>query len=230
MTTKTFGVLDAVVKAAGDSGEFEAILSVPSVDRDGEIIDPFAFNPLPAKITIDIDHGMSVASTVGSAEPYYTPDGVLMCRGTFASTSRAQEVRTLVKEGHIDRMSVAYRAARYEIDQTDGLPHLRSGELLNAAIVPIPANRDAAILVAKTGARNSAKDLERIQSIFELAADLGAVCPNCAGKAAAAPDTKTADTDPEPAAAPAAAAPAEVTVDPAALAVLAEAELVLLTS
>lgn len=144
--------LDATIKAAGDSGEFEAILSMPTLDRDGEIIDPYAFAPLPDKITIDVDHGMSVASTVGSGVPYYASDGTLMFRGQFASTARAQEVRTLVKEGHIDRMSVAYRAARYEIDPNDGLPHLRSAELLNAAIVPIPANREAAITVAKCAA------------------------------------------------------------------------------
>lgn len=143
------GALDATIKATGDAGEFEAILSMPTLDRDAEIIDPYAFAPLPTKITIDVDHGMSVAATVGSGTPYYTPDGVLMVRGTFASTPRAQEVRTLVREGHVDRMSVAYRAARYEIDPGDGVMHLRSGELLNAAIVAIPANREAAITAVK---------------------------------------------------------------------------------
>ena len=189
--------LDATIKAASDSGEFEAVLSVPTLDRDGEIIDPFAFAPLPSKITIDIDHGMSVASTVGSGTPFYAPDGTLMFRGAFASTARAQEVRTLVKEGHVDRMSVAYRAARYEIDPEDGIMHLRSGELLNAAIVPVPSNREAEILSVKT-------------------------CASCS-------DAKTVESDPDPAAAdPAAAGPADVTVDPARLVLLAEAEWALL--
>ncbi len=220
--------LPAELKAAKDSGTFEAVLSMPTMDRDGEVIDAGAFLPLPKKITIDVDHGLSTMKTVGSAEPFYDGD-VLKARGTFASTPLAQEVRTLVLEGHVNHMSVAYRAAQYEVDEKDGLPHLRKGELLNAAIVSIPSNREAEILVAKTGARNSAKDLERLQATHDHMVDLGATCSEKHVHAAApkqvtldidgralgkwlADVNKSADTDTPDAAATAAASGAEVDV------------------
>lgn len=227
--TKTFGIVDVDIKTtdtkdAVGSGGFEAILSAPTLDRDGEVIDPKAFEPLPEHITIDVDHGMSVATTVGSGEPYYDGD-VLRFRGTFSSIPRAQEVRTLVTEGHIRKMSVAFMNANRETDPDDERVHIRRAELLNAAIVPIPSNREADITAAKdakVGARNSEKDAERLQQIHDLAVANGAGCKHAHGE----PKSST-DTDPEPAAAPAAAAPAEVAVDPKALAALAEAEALL---
>jgi HK97 family phage prohead protease len=207
--TKSFGIVDVDIKATTDDegvadGSFEAILSAPTLDRDGEVIDGRAFDPLPDHITIDIDHGMSVGTTVGSGTPYYEGD-VLKFRGTFSSIPRAQEVRTLVTEGHIRKMSVAFMNASRETDPDDERTHIRRAELLNAAIVPIPSNREASILAAKA-----------------LAAEVHQ-------RALEDDDTKTStDTDPEQAAAPAAAdAPAEVAVDPKALAALAEAEALL---
>ena len=169
------------------------------------VIDGRAFDPLPDHITIDIDHGMSVGTTVGSGTPYYEGD-ILKFRGTFSSIPRAQEVRTLVTEGHIRKMSVAFMNAARETDPDDERTHIRRAELLNAAIVPIPSNREASILAAKA---------------------LAAEAHQRALEDAPAEDAKTStDPDPEPAAAPAAAedVPAPVTVDPKALAALAEAE------
>ncbi len=139
----------AEIKAASD-GSFEAIMSAPTLDRDGEVIDSLAFAPLPSKITVDIDHAMSVRSVVGSGEPFYDEAGLLKIRGRFASTPLGQEVRTLVKEGHVDRMSVTFRGAQRDIGE-DGLQHVRKGELLNVAFVVIPSNREAAVLAAKSG-------------------------------------------------------------------------------
>ena len=165
------------LEGGSDNGEFEAILSAPTLDRDGEVIGAKAFDPLPERIPIDIDHGMSVDTTVGSGTPYYDGD-VLKIKGTFSSIPRAQELRTLVTEGHIARMSVTFMGAQRT--QKDGVPYVEKAELLNAAFVPIPSNREAAVLVAKAF---NAED--------EKAADDGA-CPTCGHKAA------TDTTAPEP--------------------------------
>ncbi len=155
MTTKALGQVDVAIKATGDDdgpGGFVAVLSTDSLDRDGEVVDSGAFDPLPDKITIDIDHGMSVRSVVASGRPYYGPDGKLYVDATFSSLTLAQDVRTLVKEGHIDRMSATFMNARVEIDDDDHRPHIRSAELLNGALVAIPSNRDAVVLAAKAAA------------------------------------------------------------------------------
>lgn len=141
----------ATIKAAGDGDDFdfEAVLSIPTLDRDGEIVDAKAFDPLPDHLTIDVDHAMSVEKTVASGTPFYEGD-VLKFRGTFASSPLAQLTHGLVREGHIRTLSVAYMGARVETDEKDGRPHVRSAELLNAAFTPIAANREALVTAVKS--------------------------------------------------------------------------------
>jgi hypothetical protein len=211
----TINRFDADIKAVkdGGEGEFEAILSVPTMDRDGEVVDAHAFDPLPDYIPIDIDHGMSVTSTVGSGTPYYDGE-TLRFRGTFASTQLGQEVRTLVTEGHVRKMSVAFMSAQ-RAEAEDGTTHVVKAELLNAAIVAIPSNRESDILAAKALDLKATKAAS-LQQIHDLASSAGAEC-----KGADADDTKSATeaaeipviTDPEDTAAPAAVEPpAEVDV------------------
>jgi hypothetical protein len=143
------GEVKAVEDANGDpNGEFDVILSAPTLDRDGEVIDAKVFDPLPDHITFDIDHGMSTATTVGSGVPSYDEAGRLRVKGTYSSIPRAQEVRTLVREGHIRTTSVAFMGAVRE--QKDGVTHIVKAELLNGAFVPIPSNRESVVLSAKS--------------------------------------------------------------------------------
>jgi hypothetical protein len=173
---------DASIEPVGPDdefpGHFRVVLSAPTQDRDGDTLLPDEWKqPLPDHITFDADHGMSVASTVGSGVPSIDPEtGNLIVEGTYSSIPRAQEVRTLVNEGHIRTTSVAFMTA----------PATEKGaakkrELLNGAFVAIPSNREALVLdskgaTEKAGARNSGSDLEKIQSIHDSAAALGADC------------------------------------------------------
>lgn len=214
------------VKAAGD-GSFEAIMSAPTLDRDFEVVDSLAFAPLPDKITVDIDHDMSVRSVVGSGVPFYDEAGLLKIRGQFASTPLGQEVRTLVKEGHVDRMSITFRNAQRSIDD-GGVQHVTKGELLNVAFVVIPSNREAAVLAAKSNGLATTDlgllaeaqtmvdaevvDLTTLQAdIAALAADLDELKTTVAGlvsKSSTAAPEAAPDPDP-PADAPEAPAPVE---------------------
>lgn len=125
-------------------GGFTAVLSTPSLDRDGDrLMQDEWVTPLPERLPLDVDHGMTVADTIGSFRPYFDEAGRLMMEATFASTPKAQEVRTLVKEGHIASVSVAFLNDK---TKKDGEPRR---ELLNAGVVAIPSNRDAMILASK---------------------------------------------------------------------------------
>lgn len=158
-------------------GTFEVILSAPTLDRDGDTLLPEQWKqPLPEHITFDQDHLMSVAGTVGSGTPRIDEkSGALIVSGTYSSLDRAQEVRTLVNEGHIRTTSVAFMTTK---TQKDGKATMQR-ELLNGAFVAIPSNREALVLSSKglkAGARNSAQDAEKIQGIHDTAAALGADC------------------------------------------------------
>lgn len=189
MKTKTIRAEVKAVETDNVNGEFEVVLSAPTTDRDGEVIDAKAFEPLPDHITFDIDHGLSTATTVGSGKPFYDGD-LLKVRGSFASTPLAQEVRTLVTEGHIRTTSVAFMGAKKEVK--DGVPHITKAELLNGAFVPVPSNREALVISSKgrkAGARNSAGDLELIQGAHDNLVGAGATCDG--GKAVRLVRTKT---------------------------------------
>jgi HK97 family phage prohead protease len=199
----------AAVEPAEDSdefpnGAFELILSAPTEDRDGEVIEKGAFNPLPDHIPMDIDHEMSVAGTVGSGTPFYDEDGMLRVKGGFASTAKAQEARALVNEGHIRTASVAF--IRKDAKKAgDGVRHITKAELLNGAFVAVPSNRDALVLasksaleaVEKVGARNSRTDAQMIQTSHDHMVALGATCatPKDAARLVIVDDTVDPDED-----------------------------------
>jgi len=173
-------------------GSFEVILSAPTKDRDGDTLLPDEWKtPLPEKITFDADHGMSVASTVGSGTPSINAKGELVVSGTYSSLPRAQEVRTLVNEGHINTTSVAFMTEKAQ--QKDGKTVIRR-ELLNGAFVAVPSNREALVLSSKglkAGARNSASDAEKIQRIHDLAVELGATTDSPDTSKSFRPDVKS---------------------------------------
>lgn len=150
MNTKHFASIE--VKAldendAGPYGSFEAVLSASTLDRDGEVIDKGAFEPLPSSIPILADHEGKTASLIGSAVPYYDGD-VLKVRGKFASKAKAQEVRKDLLEGHLSTMSVGFMKPTKAV--RDGVTHITQAELLEGSFVVIPSNREATLVGAKS--------------------------------------------------------------------------------
>lgn len=182
---------DATITPTGSGddfpGTFRVVLSAPTEDRDGDTLLPEEWKqPLPEHITFDSDHGMSVATTVGSGRPYLNdagqvpeaPAGALIVDGTYSSLPRAQEVRTLVNEGHIRTTSVAFM--NEPSTAKDGKRTV-TRELLNGAFVAVPSNREALVLNSKSatekaGARNSAADMEHMQAIHDHTVALGVSC------------------------------------------------------
>lgn len=188
------------------NGEFEAILSVPTIDRDGEVIDARAFEPLPAEIPIHKFHDFS--SPVATATPFYDGD-VLKARGTFDPDPESQAIRAKVGRS-IRYMSVGFMAATRSDEE--GTPHITKAELLEASFVSVPSNREAAILAVKADpAFRAARMADTISAGFMPVAALRALedLPQI-----------PAATDPENAAAPAAASPADVPVGQVRLAAL----------
>lgn len=136
--------VEALVKEATPAGAWSAIVSAPTLDRDGDVIDAGAFNPLPPRVPV---HDRHFGDLVGSARPYY--QGLeLAIDGVFASTPKAQDMRTLVLEGHLTTMSVVF--LRPKTRHVDGVRHITSAELLAVDWAPIPSNLDTAVLVARS--------------------------------------------------------------------------------
>lgn len=186
-------------------GEFEAVLSVPVVDRDGEVIDPGAFEPLPAEIPIHKFHDFS--APVATAVPFYEGD-ILKAKGTFDPDADSQSIRQKVGRS-IRYMSVGFMAASRQ--DVDGVPHITKAELLEASFVSVPSNREAAILAVKQAHvdRGLAEEVASLKAAVQtLTVRLAAPTQGSAPVPAA--------TNPEENAAASAAKAAEAAADPPA--------------
>lgn len=152
-------------------GSFEVILSTATKDRDGDELAPEDWKqPLPEHITFDVDHGMSVEKTVGSGVPSIDSEGRLVVTGTYSSLDNAQACRTLVKEGHIRTVSVAFRNEKVTKDGKA----TSQRELLNGAFVAIPANAEAVVVSAKS----AMVDSDHLKAAHDAIVSAGAACAN----------------------------------------------------
>lgn len=158
---------------SGD-GMFEAIISTNALDRDGESIAPGAFDPLPSEIPVYHQHDWREAALpVGKARPFYDVAG-LKATGSFAPTARGQEIRSLVTGGFVTGLSVGFANAKRS--KIDGLQTVTKGDLFEVSFTAVPCNPSARVLTAKSGARNSAADLELLQTAHDAISNLGAGC------------------------------------------------------
>lgn len=151
METKSFTI---DVKSVDDDefgphGGFTAIISDPTVDRDGEKIMPGAFDPLPARIPIDVNHSRDVLDTIGHATLSTVGDKVI-ARAKFASTDKAQTVRRLMQEGHINGVSVQFTHAERGRPDEKGIVPINKAELVKFGVVDIPSNPSAMALSVKS--------------------------------------------------------------------------------
>jgi hypothetical protein len=145
MTAERYLPLE-VKSVNADAGTWTAIASTPSIDRDDEVLEGRCFEPLPSR-PVPVRNGHVAGEQVGSGQPRYEGN-VLLLDGRFASTPKAQEVRTLVTEGHLTSMSVVFLPISDR--QVDGRLHITRAELLAVDWVEIPSNRDARVLVARS--------------------------------------------------------------------------------
>src|SRR5688572_1331957 len=173
MTEKRIALFEVKALADGDkNGEFEAVLSVPVVDRDGEVIDSRAFEPLPAEIPIHKFHDFS--APVATAQPYYDGD-VLKAKGTFDPDPDSQGIRSKVGRS-IRYMSVGFMAA--DRKDVDGVPHITRAELLEASFVSVPSNREAAILAVKGHTPSDPAILLALKALSDKLDALAPASPN----------------------------------------------------
>lgn len=186
VVTKSVEATIQPVESEHPNGEFELLLSTEDIDRDDENLWIEEWKqPLPKRIQIDGDHSRSIEKTVGSVVPRI--EGTeLRGKGPFAPTDYAQTVRQILNdpgaEGHGIGCSVTYR----ETKDKSGNPQR---ELLNAALVAVPANPKAIVLSSKSadkadggmsasGDNPDVKHDDMVQAIHDAACHLGAQCAN----------------------------------------------------
>jgi HK97 family phage prohead protease len=97
------------------------------------------------------DHELSTGGVIGSAHNAREDHAGVRLRAKFASTHKAQDLRTLVLEGHVDGMSITYEPLQHYPGRQDGRPvrFLTEIRIHEFTITPFPINPQARIMAAK---------------------------------------------------------------------------------
>lgn len=142
--------LAMTLKAVSDdgTGEFEAILSTSTEDRDREVVAAKAFEPLPPSVPIYYQHDwQQKALPIGRGEPFYDGDGSLRIKGYYGSDDRSQAVRKAVGEGLVDSMSAGYLPL--EKQRVKGVQTVVKADLFEGSMTAIPVNKTALVTASK---------------------------------------------------------------------------------
>lgn len=120
-----------------------------NVDLGGDVVLPGAFRKTLAdwarskrRIPLLIDHKMSTDGLVGSLD-YAREDAVGLDIGArFSSIQKAQDIRTLMREGHLDGLSFTYDPVKAHrgMKGDQQVRFLEEMRLFEATITPFPMN------------------------------------------------------------------------------------------
>lgn len=145
---ETADVKDVVeaTKAAGDTGEFEIVITTENLDRyqeviklDGWELEHYMKNPV---VLWGHDHHQLPIGITTSIE---NKDGKLVARGKFAPHAAAQEIRQLYDMGVLRAASVGF----IEKEREGNL--ITKAELIEWSIVSVPANPYCLSTLIKSG-------------------------------------------------------------------------------
>ena len=138
LATKEWQDFFAKVKAAGDSGSFEVIISTADIDRSGESIVQNGIDLANYKTNpIVLWAHDYYALPIGVADSVEMVEGKLVAKGRFAPEEAnpfAQQVRRLYDAGIVRATSVGFI-----VKEMNGNVITKS-ELLEFSFVPVPAN------------------------------------------------------------------------------------------
>jgi HK97 family phage prohead protease len=168
---KSFGILKPTEKhftgltlknvdgAEGKSfGALTGYASTFDIDLHGDRIMPGAWSKsikeaVPAGRVKLIDaHNLynGASAVIGKVVSAIEDTKGLIIEAVFASTSPAQQVRTLVQEGILSDFSVGFRIMRDGLNAVDKVREIYEAALVEVSVVAMPANPEARILRVKS--------------------------------------------------------------------------------
>lgn len=178
--TNTKSIQVVLSKAASDGQTVTAVVSSNSVDRDGDIVDnPSLRLPIKAGGTVSanaltgnevldipflINHSMDVEDVIGSAQSaQLNAQGELVMTFRMSSLQKAQDMFTLLQEGHLDN---AFSITFFDYQYQNGM--MMDGEVLEVSLVWRGSNPDARLLsISKKFANEVDEDQETDKPVVE---------------------------------------------------------------
>jgi HK97 family phage prohead protease len=135
---------------SADPGMLEGHVSVfGNVDLEGDVVVPGAFKKTLAdwarskqRIPLLVDHKMSTDGVIGSLDSAEEDAVGLSVSARFSSIQKAQDIRTLLREQHINGLSFTYEPIRARPGMKGGerVRFLEELRLFEATVTPFPMN------------------------------------------------------------------------------------------
>jgi HK97 family phage prohead protease len=184
---KVFDVIELEVKDADDdrkypNGVMEGYAATwQGPDLQKEIIARGAFaKTLKEQKSVPVldQHSSfgSVTNAIGRTLEMKEDNRGLWFKAFFASTDRAQEVRKLIVEKVIDRLSIGYRIINEARDRVTGITTLRELALMEISPVIFPANPTTSVAAKSQGESDGLKAFrEGVSTLVRIAASRGSV-------------------------------------------------------
>lgn len=180
MTDTQKSVQVALSKATANEKTIRAVVTAPTVDRDYDIVDTGSLRlPLKGGGTIQarqltgaealdvpflVNHSWEVENVIGSAKSASMNEyGELEMEFRFSSLKKAQDMYTLLSEGHLDN---AFSITFHDYDAQDG--KMFDAEVLEVSLVWRGSNKDARLLeVSKSILGENVEVSEAVEEVAE---------------------------------------------------------------
>lgn len=143
----------ANVEAIEDTRRIRFTISDGSIDRDNDTISPHGWELQNYKSNPVVLWAHDARSLpIAKATAIGVENGALIAEAEFATHPFAQTVYDLVRDGFLRATSVGFRALDYVLNAERQGVDFKRQELLEFSIVPVPANANALVSAAATGA------------------------------------------------------------------------------
>jgi HK97 family phage prohead protease len=164
-------------KAAATGGSLNGYASTfHNVDRGGDVVVPGAFTDAITEIKASgipllADHHASTADVLGTIYDAEEDSTGLRISARFASTQRAQDVRQLLVEGHLSKLSIGYETLAESFEDRDGhrVRLLERIKLWETSVVVFPMNNEAVVTSVKQRSSDLADRLATEELLLRLA-------------------------------------------------------------
>lgn len=136
------------LESADDSGEFSGYAAVfGNIDDGGDVIESGAFSKTIredfSRIKILSQHN-DCDLPIGKPLELREDEKGLYIRGKISDTQRGRDIRTLLKDGVLNELSIGYDATTWSVDD-NGIRHLKEIKLWEVSIVTWAMNDQATI-------------------------------------------------------------------------------------
>jgi uncharacterized protein len=125
-------------------------------DSYGDIVARGAFIESIEKIKKEglpllMDHNTSINAVLGTIVEAYEDDKGLYIKAKLADTPRVNEVRDMLQQGHLNKMSIGFFIEKQSFTEDNGreIRVIEKANLMEVSVVTIPANTRAEILAVK---------------------------------------------------------------------------------